>query len=184
MQPKSLLPTLEQLYGGDIISKQDANSINYLLNQPPMPEWVKQHPLAKSVRYLPIERVEYLLTRLFTEWRVEIKSVNTIANSVVVLIRLHYRNIHNDEWSWQDGVGACPIQTDSGAGAMDWNKAKSDGVMKAAPAAESYAIKDAAEKLGKIFGKDLNRKDEVGYENLLKSAVNKVDIDKIFNGNE
>ena len=184
MQPKSLLPTLEQLYGGDIISKQDANSINYLLNQPPMPEWVKQHPLAKSVRYLPIERVEYLLTRLFTEWRVEIKSVNTIANSVVVLIRLHYRNIHNDEWSWQDGVGACPVQTDSGVGAMDWNKAKSDGVMKAAPAAESYAIKDAAEKLGKIFGKDLNRKDEVGYENLLKSAVNKVDIDKIFSGNE
>ena len=32
-----------------------------------------------------------------------------------------------------------------------------------APSAESFAIKDAAEKLGKIFGKDLNRKDDIAY---------------------
>jgi hypothetical protein len=31
----------------------------------------------------------------------------------------------------------------------------------AAPAAESYALKDAAEKLGRIFGKDINRKDTI-----------------------
>ena len=35
--------------------------------------------------------------------------------------------------------------------------------MKSVPAAESYAVKDAAEKLGKLFGKDLNRKDAFGY---------------------
>jgi hypothetical protein len=39
--------------------------------------------------------------------------------------------------------------------------------MKAAPAAESYAVKDAAEKIGKIFGKDLNRKDEIIYDSLI-----------------
>ena len=38
--------------------------------------------------------------------------------------------------------------------------------MMAAPAAESYAIKDAVEKLGKLFGKDLNRKDSMGYDML------------------
>ena len=52
--------------------------------------------------------------------------------------------------------------------------------MKAAPAAESYAIKDAAEKLGKIFGKDLNRKDVIGYESLLKSGISKVEIGKLL----
>ena len=40
-------------------------------------------------------------------------------------------------------------------------------VMKAAPAAESYAIKDAAEKIGKLFGKDLNRADKIMYDSLL-----------------
>jgi len=40
--------------------------------------------------------------------------------------------------------------------------------MKAAPAAESYAVKDAAEKIGKIFGKDLNRADQIVYDELAK----------------
>ena len=36
------------------------------------------------------------------------------------------------------------------------------------PAAESYAVKDAAEKIGKIFGKDLNRADQIVYDELAK----------------
>lgn len=35
------------------------------------------------------------------------------------------------------------------------------------PAAESYAIKDAAEKIGKLFGKDMNRADQINYDNLI-----------------
>ncbi|MCK5612897.1 hypothetical protein KAR91_64080, partial [Candidatus Pacearchaeota archaeon] len=61
---------------------------------------------------------------------------------------------------------AAPIQTDKDAAATDFSKVKTDAVMKAAPAAESYAIKDAAEKIGKLFGKDLNRADGIAYDNL------------------
>ena len=39
-------------------------------------------------------------------------------------------------------------------------------VKMALPGAESYAIKDAAEKIGRVFGKDLNRKELMAYENL------------------
>lgn len=161
------LPTIKELYSGDLELKEAQNNLNVLLNQPPNPSWIKEHPLAAGVKYIPIERVEYLLTRLFIQWRVEIKSIQIIANSCVVAVRLHYQNIIDNQWSWQDGIGAAPIQTDKGAGAMDWNKTKNDAVMKAAPAAESYAVKDAAEKIGKIFGKDLNRKDEIGYNILI-----------------
>jgi hypothetical protein len=49
---------------------------------------------------------------------------------------------------------------------MDWNHTKNDAVMKAAPAAESYAVKDAAEKIGKLFGKDMNRADKIMYDTL------------------
>jgi len=49
---------------------------------------------------------------------------------------------------------------------MDWNATKNDAVMKAAPAAESYAVKDAAEKIGKLFGKDMNRADKIMYNTL------------------
>ena len=164
---KRKLPALAGLYNGDLELKKDQNELNILLNQHPKAEWIKEHPFANGVKYIPIQRIEYLLTRLFIKWKVEVKTVQSIANSCIVTIRLHYQNIEDSEWSWQDGIGAAPIQTEKDAGAMDWDKVRADSVMKAAPAAESYAIKDAAEKIGKIFGKDLNRKDEIIYDSLI-----------------
>lgn len=160
------LPAIQDLYDGDLDLKRDVNDLNILLNQPPAEKWLKKHPIASGVRYLPIERVEWLLTRIFLEWRVEVKQIQVIANSCVVTIRLFYRDVLTNEMLWQDGIGAAPIQTDKGAGATDFNKVKSDGVMKSAPAAESYAVKDAAEKIGKLFGKDLNRADQLLYDTL------------------
>ena len=174
---KSKLPSLKDIYNGDLELKGTQNKLNILLNQPPNLKWIKDHPFAKNVKYIPIERIEYLLTRLFIKWRVEIKNVQTIANSCVVTIRLHYQNIEDKEWSWQDGVGAAPIQTEKDAGAMEWDKVRTDSVMKSAPAAESYAVKDAAEKIGKIFGKDLNRKNGETYDFLEQTFAEKV-IDK------
>ena len=166
MEKKKQLPILRDLYDGDLELKGDQNNINILVNQPPKSDWIKEHPFARGVKYIPIERIEYLLTRLFLRWRVEVKEVQTIANSVSVTVRLHYQNIENNEWSWQDGVGAAPIQTEKDAGAMEWDRVRADSVMKALPAAKTYAVKDAAELIGKIFGKDLNRKDEVMYNSL------------------
>lgn len=160
------LPTYEDLVSGDIDLKNQQNDLNILLNREPVKDWLKEHPMAKGVKYLPIERIEYMLTSIFKKWNVEIRQVQVIANSVVVTIRLYYQDILSNEMLWQDGIGASPIQTDKGAGAMDWNHTKNDAVMKAAPAAESYAVKDAAEKIGKLFGKDMNRADKIMYDTL------------------
>lgn len=145
---------------------------NSLLNKPPHESWVKQHPLVKvkndagemvPLRYLPIDKVEFLLTRIYQKWMVEIKSVQQIFNSVLVIIRLHVLNPRTNEWEYQDGVGAMNAQTDKGASAADLGSIKAAAIQMAAPSAESYAIKDAAEKLGAIFGKDLNRRNIVSF---------------------
>lgn len=159
------LPTLEELTSEANIKE---NNLMVLLNQSPPKVWIKEHPMTKG-SYLPIERVEYMLSRIFTKWWLEVRSVTCLANSVVVTVRLYVINPLTNKEEWNDGIGAMAIQTDKGKGAMDWNFAKADGVMKAAPAAESYAFKDAAEKFGKLFGKDLNRKEEIVYDSLLKS---------------
>lgn len=155
------LPKIQELYG-DINMVQDQNDLNILLNQEPANEWVKLHPISK-VKYIPIERIEWLLTRIFIQWSIEVKEVKLIANSVAVCVRLHYQDPISGNRFWQDGVGAQPLQTDKGAGANDWTKIKSASVQMALPAAESYAIKDAAEKIGKLFGKDMNRADQIAY---------------------
>lgn len=177
--PARVLPTYEELVSGDLPAKNEQNKLNLLLNCDPSEKWLKKHPLAKNVKYMPIEITEWLLTRLFLKWNVEVRNVQVIANSVVVTVRLHYQDILSNEMLWQDGLGAAPIQTKSGAAATDWNMVLTDAVMKAAPAAETYAVKDAAEKIGKIFGKDMNRADKIAYNDL--ATIPEEKHGKIFN---
>lgn len=169
MSQLTKLPTFNELITETEQSLKE-NALMVLLNQEPPRSWLVSHPMIKGYNYMPIEKIEYLLTRIYTKWSVEVKSVQVIANSVCVTIRLYVTNPLTGEIEWQDGIGAAPVQTDKGAGATDWNSVKTDGVQKAAPAAESYAIKDAAEKFGKIFGRDVSRKNTMDYTSLLKKS--------------
>lgn len=169
------LPTLQDLYSDKIeITKQ--SQLNIILNSEPKSEWVKVHPFVKNLKYLPIERIEYLLTMIFSKWSVEIKSVQLIANSVVVTVRLYVQNPITGEMDFQDGVGAMPIQVQKGQGATNFEKMNSSAIQIGTPSAESYAIKDAAEKFGKIFGKDLNRKDVMIYADRLHAQIETIKV--------
>lgn len=184
------LPAINELINSDLIQLDETNQLNILLNQMPPIKWLKSHPTAtvkekdgttRPYMYLPIERVEYLLTRIFFKWKVEIKNAQLIGNSVVVVIRLHYFNPVSNEWDYQDGIGATPLQTDAKAGAIEFDKLKSAAVMMAAPAAESYAVKDAAEKIGSIFGKNLNRADRMSYDILAENPAFKTkEVKELF----
>lgn len=159
------LPTLQELNQDiEVAFKNDA--FNTLLNQKPPQSWLKKHPFINGGKheYLPIERIELMLTQIFQQWSVRVNSFNPLFNAVAVHVTLRVNNPLTGEWIEQDGLGAAPIQTNAGASAADLSQIKNDAVMKALPTAESYAIKDAAEKLGKLFGKDLNRKDELAFE--------------------
>jgi hypothetical protein len=173
------IPTITELieeYSDE--GKEDQRTLVALLNTPPSDKWLKPHPTAKrkndkgetvACKYLPTEKVEYLLSRIFTKWWIEVLEYKLIANSVAVSVRLFVVNPITGQIDHNDGVGAVAIQTDSGSGAMDWNKAKSAGVQMAFPAAKTYAFKDAAESFGRIFGKDINRDQLEDYKDLAKS---------------
>lgn len=186
------LPTIAQIYADEALQPiQKDNAFQVLINQDPKPEWCKQHPTAKveitnaeghkvkvPTKFIPIERIEWLLINIFLKYKVEIKTVQLIANSVCITVRLFYYDHVAKEWHWQDGVGAAPLQTDSGAGAADFAKIKSSAVQMGAPAAESYAIKDAAQKIGKLFGKDLNRADRISFETLKNRYAQSLETDE------
>lgn len=157
--------TLVKIVGDEIQLEKLVQRDQFLqvVNTKPPAHWVKEHPFAKGVKYMPIERIELLLTRIFQEWKVEIKREGQIANSIFVTVRLHYRDPIDGDYRWQDGTGAAPIKTDQGASAADMSAIKNDAIMTGLPAAESFAMKDAAEKIGRLFGKDLNRKDAAGF---------------------
>lgn len=174
---KQKLPTLEELQCDfEIAFKND--QLNSLLNVKPPDAWLKQHPFVNvkddagkstPLKYIPIEKVEFLLTKIFQRWSVEVISTGAMFQSVYVHVRLTVRNPLTGEDISQDGLGAAPVQTEAGYSASDLSKIKNSAVMMALPSAESYAVKDAAEKFGRIFGKDLNRNHIIGdnaYENI------------------
>lgn len=143
---------------------EDSAKLKSILNAGVNKKWLKNHPTAKGVKYLPIDKIEILLDMIFQEWKVEVLNISQLAQSVCATVRVHYRNPITGEWSYHDGVGASPLQTNAGKSAADLANIKNNAVQLAAPAAKSYAIKDAVEHLGKLFGRDINRSDTVGYE--------------------
>lgn len=157
------MPTMIELYENpELQLKQD--QLQHYLNQPPPAKWVKLHPYISGYHYLPIDKIEYLLKKIYKKYKVEILREGTAFNGVYVVIRLHYRDLITGEMDFQDGIGAIQLQTAKGTSPADLVNINNGALSMAFPLAETIAIKDAADKLGDIFGANLNRKDVMAYQ--------------------
>lgn len=162
------LPVLRDIEELAISIEEKEKALSVVLNQNPPPTWIKKQ---NGVKYIPIDKVRYLLTRYYPRWDQEIKNVQVIGNSVVVTLTLHYYNPFTGELRKNDGIGAAPINTKKSTGAMDWSEIVHDSVHKCAPAAAAFALKNAAKKLGRLFGAELNSEDNVDYTTLISEAM-------------
>jgi hypothetical protein len=159
----SNLPKINDIYT-DKLSIQKADVFVTLMNQQPKQEWVKDHPFIRGYKYLPIERIEYLLKTIFKSYKIEITGQGTSFNGVWVTVRIHYLHPVSGEWLFHDGIGASQLQTAKGTSPADLNNINNGALSMAYPVAKTIAIKDAADHFGKLFGSDLNRKDLINYE--------------------
>lgn len=146
-----------------VVVKDDSNYLK-LVNQAPPKDYVLNHPLQAGVKYIPISVVETMLTKVFRHWYVEVLREGQLLNSIYVTVRVHYLHPISKEWEHQDGLGAVAIQVDKGKNASDLGAIKSNAIMLALPSAKSYAIKDAVEHIGRAFGRDINRKDVMPFQ--------------------
>ena len=158
---KNELPTIDELVKNvEIYDKQD--KLNFLLNQPPPQTWVKKHPYVKNHNYIPIDKIEYLLRKIFKKYRIEILREGTSFNGVYVAVRVHYLNLIDDSWDYHDGIGAIHLQVKKGSSPSDLANINNGALSMAFPLAKTLAIKDACDMFGKLFGSDLNRRDTLG----------------------
>lgn len=141
-----------------------------VVNSEPRNDWIKNHPLVKRdgvpLPYLPIERCEWLMTKLFEDVEYEVLREGIMANSVYVAARVWYTNPVTGKRLHQDGVGAIDIQTQKGAAPTDFTKIISGALNRNLPTAESYARKNAMQKIGKIFGGRLDYDIETAASNM------------------
>lgn len=144
----------------DLDIKINIQSFNQLLNTDPKQEWIKKHPVDSKILYIPVDRVKLMLFQIFQGYNWSIKSTSIMANSVVIYGTLTVEHpITGKQWS-VDGIGAVPIELEKEAHPTDFTKIKSKSLHKNVPAAESFALKNAAAKFGALFGGGLNTSNE------------------------
>src|SRR6478609_7289944 len=164
-QPEhSKLPTLAELFDDSIAVAGKSEGLNAILGTPPPQKWVKEHPYIKGHLYLPIDKVEHLLRKIFKAYRIEITGQGTAFNGVWVTVRVHYFNPATGQFEYHDGIGAAQLQTAKGTSPSDLININNGAVSMAFPIAKSLAIKDACDMLGNIFGANLNRRDVISFE--------------------
>jgi len=137
-----------------------------LLDNDPPETWIKTHPKLNNFKYLPIDKVEYLLKKIFKlNYKIEILNHKEMFNAATVAIRVHYREIEAPyNWLYHDGVGADEpkkvFETKDVNGKPE--KFKTDvldefAIASSLPLAKTLALKDACDHFGRLFGSDLNR---------------------------
>ena len=129
--------------------RADEKKVFDLLEKEPPKSWLKViegevRGNGQPVLDLPIEKVEFLLSYIFSWWESEIIEIKQLfKNSFAVTVRVHYRDL-TGKLRRVDGVGAVYVAIEN-------------EVQKEIPRAEALARKNACKKIGKIFGRDINR---------------------------
>lgn len=174
MSTNSNLPTIADLTT-DLQLAWKNDQLNLLLSQNPPTKWISKHPFIKKevvingqkqkapYEYLPIDKVEHLLRKIFKEYKIEITGQGSSFNGVWVTVRVHFKSPINGEWYFHDGIGASQLQTKSGTSPADLQNINNGAISMAYPLAKTLAIKDACDMFGNIFGANLNRADLVAF---------------------
>lgn len=160
MSKELVKKTFASLYKEDaVLTLASLDEFNLLINQPPPAKWIKTNPYANNSQYLPIDKVELLLRKIYKDVDIEVLREGVMFNALYVTIRIHYTHPVTGEKKFKDGVGAKQIQTKKGTSPADMASINNNAVEMALPIAKTNSIKDACHTLGRIFGGDLNRKD-------------------------
>lgn len=172
---KEPLPTLQELFSDSLDIAGKAESLNAILNTPPPEKWVKQHPYIKQTievdgkemkvpyRYLPIDKAEYLLRKIFKRYSIKITGQGTAFNGVWVTVRVEYFDPSFGGMTSQDGIGSIALQVKKDSSPADLANINHGALSMAFPLAKTLAIKDACDLIGNIFGANLNRRDTLQF---------------------
>ena len=133
-----------------------------LVMSEPRASWIKTNKYSQNAKYLPIRIVEELLTGVFPVWQVEqVGNPTILGNSIVISVNLKVYNPLLNQWLSYAGVGAVPIEVKKDAHPTDFTQISPKAMHKNVPAALSFAINNAAKKIGKLFGSHLNSNETI-----------------------
>lgn len=151
------------------------------LNKAPKKEKIQKQ---ETWEYLPISTVEKELDRLFFgQVEYQIIDYRQIFNEISCHARLVLLHPVTLQKMIFDGLGSSVIQQDKNTKVSDFMLYKKPNALQTAlPKAYAAAVKNAAKKIGKAFGSDINRTFEDDYEPMnikMKATKEEIEADRI-----
>lgn len=136
-------------------------NLQKFLNEPADEKQVKK---LNGVNYLPIGYVESKLDSIYSGlWSIENIHTTIMLNSILVELELKVYNFIIGQWITRAGVGAVPVQLQKDKKVITPEDIQTFAIQKGAPAAKAFALKNAAQSLGVIFGRNINRTGDYEY---------------------
>lgn len=147
--------------------RKNMQNFTTLVNKAPKKEKIQTH---QGYQYLPISVVEKELDKMyFGLVQYECVTYSQIFNEIACHARIKVFHPVMLQWLTYDGLGSAVIQQDANTKVYDFNQFKKPNALQLTlPKAYAEAIKNAAKKIGKLFGADINRKFEDNYEPIIK----------------
>lgn len=135
------------------------------LNAMPDDKELEDTPDGKA-KTLPISFVEMTLDEIFLgHWETTKPSYQQIFNEIVATVELTVWHPHTGKSITRTGWASIVITQDKDAKIADFNSTKKKNALDLAfPKLGAEAVKNAAKSLGKIFGRDVNRKKADTYK--------------------
>ena len=139
-----------------------------IANKKPASDHVLTNSMANNSKYIPIGVIEMKLDELFFGlWSIKNFQTEVIVNEIVGNLELEVFHPVAKVWIIRTGAAAVPIQTKSGSGVYDVENKIKNTLVKDYPHLRAECLKNASKTIGKMFGRDLNRKLEAHYQPLV-----------------
>lgn len=139
-----------------------------MLNKDPDKNEVRVNNHAGNTLYLPISYTEMALDEMFFGlWETKDFKWQVIGNEIIGSITLRVFHPIANQWIERTGASATMIRMKSGSSVMDAQNKIHNALEMDFPHLKADCIVNAAKSLGKVFGRDLNRKFEDQYKPMI-----------------
>lgn len=144
---------------------EDVGKFQLRLNKDPDKADVEINPIvgseSKPVKFIPIGAIEAKLDSIFSGlYSITIIDTKIVANEIVIIARIRYFHPIAQTWLERDGIGAAQIRFNKDVPITDLRGKLKTALQADAPHAYAEAIKNAAKKIGNVFGRNINRDDD------------------------
>lgn len=144
------------------------------LNEYPKQDKILVHPMNKK-NYLPVSHIETELDECFLDWETVNFKWQVVTNEIIGTVELRVLNPITGLWTTRTGAAAVLIRQNSGSAIDDVGAKIKNALEGDFPHLLSDCLRNAAKKLGKRFGRDLNRGTEDVYS--ASEAISITDLD-------